>query len=63
MRQYRDLTLNNKVRCLQRPIDRLPIGTTTDPKQSFISSLHSLQMGTKSSSPVVAEPLLIEINA
>ena len=34
---------------------------TTDPKQSFRSSLHSLQMGTKSSSPVEAEPLVIAI--
>lgn len=57
----RNLTLNNKARCLQRPTERLPIGTTTDPKQSFRSSLLSLHMGTNSSSPTEAEPLVIEI--
>lgn len=38
------LTLNNIARCLQSPTDRLPIGTTTEPKQSFRSLMHSLQM-------------------
>lgn len=58
-----ELTLNNIARCLQRPKDRLPIGITTDPKQSLSSSLHSLQMGTNSSSPVEAEPLVIAIKS
>lgn len=42
---------------MQRPTDKLPIGITTDPMHSFISSRHSLHMGTNLSSPAEAEPL------
>lgn len=57
----KDLTLNSKVLCLHRPMDRLPIGTTIDSKQSFRLSLHSFQMEMKSSSPLLAGPLMIAI--
>lgn len=49
-------TLNNKARCLHKPMERFPIGTTTDPKQSFRSLLHSLQNEPNSSSEM-GEPL------
>jgi len=55
------LTLNNIARCLQRPTDRLPIGITTDPKQSLRSLLQSLQMETRLSSPTEADPLVTAI--
>jgi len=48
-------------RCLQRPTDRLPMGKTTDPKQSFRLLLQSLQKDRNSSSPAEAEPLVIAI--
>lgn len=50
-------TLKSKARCLQSPTDRLPMGSTIDPRQSFRSSLHPFDMETKSSSPSGAAPL------
>ena len=54
-------TLNSKARCLQRPTESLPIGSTIDPKHSLRLSQHSFHMGTKSSSPVEAAPRMLEI--
>lgn len=37
------------------------MGSTTDPRQSFRSSLHSFHIGTNSSSPAEAVPLIKQI--
>lgn len=52
------------MRCLQSPTERLPMGNTKHPRQSFRSLQHSFQIGMKSPSPTEAAPLIkgIKIN-
>lgn len=56
-----DITLNSTARCLQSPVDKLPIGTTTDPMRSLRSLMHSLHTGKRSPSHTEAEPLVTTI--
>lgn len=55
-------TLNSIARCLQRPIESLPMGSAIDPRCFLRSSLYFFHNGCNSFSPAEATSLVKERN-